>query len=553
MFALKGRLLTPVETPDDPVRAGVGRRGRVDHRPARPRNGARAHGHRADAAVGRGRADVAVRAGARWWWVWWARTSCRRRTTGCQRVVSFLDPFSDFAGTGYQAANSIYAFATGGWWGGGLEGQPAQVGPAAEAHTDFIFSILGEELGLPGALMVLGLFFTLGFAGIRIAMRTTRPVHPAGGGRHHRLADRPGDHQPRQRPGRLPGHRRAAAAGVVRGGCFDGRRHRRCRHPDGAGQEDPAPAQALAALRRRGATRQSKEDPRGEGPSWPAVAPPAHRRCWRRPPRCAAPTRTPRSPLLGTERGLEVRLVPERGYELALIPPVPLPRGRRRPAAAAHAGAHGRAPDRPGAAVAAGRRAGRLRRVRRAAGVSGRAPRPACRSSCTRRTPSRAWPTAWAPRFTSATSAMATPGIELPHAQHVGIPLRRTISQLDRPGVPGRGRRAFFGLDPSLPTLLVFGGSQGARRINEAVAGALDPLIEGRLPGAARRRARERRGSRRVGPPRYVRCRATSTGWTWPTPPPISPSAAPVPSRAPSWPRRRAARAVYVPCRARQR
>lgn len=88
------------------------------------------------------------------------------------RVVSFLDPFSDFSGAGYQAANSIYAFATGGWWGTGLGASQQKWGQLPEAHTDFIFSILGEELGLPGALMVLMLFFTLGYAGIRIAMRT---------------------------------------------------------------------------------------------------------------------------------------------------------------------------------------------------------------------------------------------------------------------------------------------------------------------------------------------------------------------------------------------
>ncbi|WP_165358511.1 putative lipid II flippase FtsW [Haloactinopolyspora alba] len=88
------------------------------------------------------------------------------------RVSGFLDPFSDFSGTGYQAANSIYAFATGGWWGTGLGASQQKWGQLPEAHTDFIFSILGEELGLPGALIVLMLFFTLGYAGIRIAMRT---------------------------------------------------------------------------------------------------------------------------------------------------------------------------------------------------------------------------------------------------------------------------------------------------------------------------------------------------------------------------------------------
>jgi cell division protein FtsW len=89
------------------------------------------------------------------------------------RVAGFLDPFSDFSGTGYQAANSIYAFASGGWWGAGLGASKQKWGQLPEAHTDFIFSILGEELGLPGALIVLALFLALGYAGIRIAMRTT--------------------------------------------------------------------------------------------------------------------------------------------------------------------------------------------------------------------------------------------------------------------------------------------------------------------------------------------------------------------------------------------
>lgn len=89
------------------------------------------------------------------------------------RMVTFLDPFADFSGRGFQPANSIFAFATGGWWGTGL-GASIQKWPGRlpEAHTDFIFSIIGEELGLPGALIVLVLFFTLGYAGIRIAMRT---------------------------------------------------------------------------------------------------------------------------------------------------------------------------------------------------------------------------------------------------------------------------------------------------------------------------------------------------------------------------------------------
>ena len=63
----------------------------------------------------------------------------------------------------------------------------------------------------------------------------------------------------------------------------------------------------------------------------------------------------------------------------------------------------------------------------------------------------------------------------LPHARFVGMPLRREIESLDRPGERGEALD-FFGLSPSRPTLLVTGGSQGARRINAAVAGAAQTL-----------------------------------------------------------------------------
>ncbi|NEE03092.1 putative lipid II flippase FtsW [Phytoactinopolyspora halotolerans] len=90
-----------------------------------------------------------------------------------ERMGNFLDPFADYTNTGYQAANSIFAFANGGWWGTGLGASTQKWGTLPEQHTDFIFAILGEELGLPGTLMVIVLFLALGYAGLRIAMRTT--------------------------------------------------------------------------------------------------------------------------------------------------------------------------------------------------------------------------------------------------------------------------------------------------------------------------------------------------------------------------------------------
>jgi cell division protein FtsW len=92
-----------------------------------------------------------------------------------RRVVGFLDPFADAQDTGYQAVHSIYAFGTGGWWGTGLGASKQKWGTLPEAHTDFIYAVIGEELGLFGSLVVLALVLTLGFAGVRIATRTRDP------------------------------------------------------------------------------------------------------------------------------------------------------------------------------------------------------------------------------------------------------------------------------------------------------------------------------------------------------------------------------------------
>ncbi|WP_462203245.1 putative lipid II flippase FtsW [Frankia sp. CcWB3] len=89
-----------------------------------------------------------------------------------RRLLSFTDPFADAHGDGFQAVQGIYALSTGGWWGEGLgasrEKWP-QLLPAV--HTDFILAIIGEELGLVGSLVVVGLFGVLGYAGLRIAHR----------------------------------------------------------------------------------------------------------------------------------------------------------------------------------------------------------------------------------------------------------------------------------------------------------------------------------------------------------------------------------------------
>ncbi|MCB5169650.1 putative lipid II flippase FtsW [Streptomyces bambusae] len=72
----------------------------------------------------------------------------------------------------YQAVHGIFALASGGWFGSGLGASVEKWGQLPEAHTDFIFAITGEELGLAGTLSVLALFAALGYAGIRVAGRT---------------------------------------------------------------------------------------------------------------------------------------------------------------------------------------------------------------------------------------------------------------------------------------------------------------------------------------------------------------------------------------------
>lgn len=79
---------------------------------------------------------------------------------------------SDYHGLGWQSAHGAYALATGGWWGLGLGSGKEKWLWLPEAHNDFIFAIIGEELGLPGTLCVLGLFGLLGLGLLRLVAST---------------------------------------------------------------------------------------------------------------------------------------------------------------------------------------------------------------------------------------------------------------------------------------------------------------------------------------------------------------------------------------------
>jgi cell division protein FtsW len=92
-----------------------------------------------------------------------------------RRLAAFLDPTADLNGANDQANAGMWAIASGGWWGQGLGGSRQKWGGLPVAHSDFIFAVIGEELGLFGSLIVLALFLVLGYAGLRIAIRSDEP------------------------------------------------------------------------------------------------------------------------------------------------------------------------------------------------------------------------------------------------------------------------------------------------------------------------------------------------------------------------------------------
>jgi cell division protein FtsW len=87
------------------------------------------------------------------------------------RILSFVNPGAHQAGSGYQVWQSLVGLGSGHLFGLGLGGGREKWGTLPNAHTDFIFSVVGEELGLVGAVVVLLLFFALAWYGFRAAGR----------------------------------------------------------------------------------------------------------------------------------------------------------------------------------------------------------------------------------------------------------------------------------------------------------------------------------------------------------------------------------------------
>jgi cell division protein FtsW len=78
-----------------------------------------------------------------------------------RRVTSFMDPWQDQLGAGYQLSNALMAIGRGEWFGVGLGGSVQKLSYLPEAHTDFIFSVIAEELGLVGVCLVVSLYALL--------------------------------------------------------------------------------------------------------------------------------------------------------------------------------------------------------------------------------------------------------------------------------------------------------------------------------------------------------------------------------------------------------
>ena len=95
------------------------------------------------------------------------------------RFFSFINPWHDSQGAGYQIVNSMIGIGSGGLFGKGLGQSVEKIFYLPEAHTDMIFSIIGEELGLVGVTLVIAAYAAFAWAGLRIALRCADPFGKA--------------------------------------------------------------------------------------------------------------------------------------------------------------------------------------------------------------------------------------------------------------------------------------------------------------------------------------------------------------------------------------
>jgi UDP-N-acetylglucosamine--N-acetylmuramyl-(pentapeptide) pyrophosphoryl-undecaprenol N-acetylglucosamine transferase len=179
--------------------------------------------------------------------------------------------------------------------------------------------------------------------------------------------------------------------------------------------------------------------------------------------------------VLGTAEGLEARLVPQRGYEFLTVPRLPFPRRVN--------GAALRFPRRIIAAVAGVRRLLAEHRVDVVVGFGGYAAAPAYLAAWRSKVPIVVHEANAKPGIANVLGALVTRHVgvvfastKLRHGRRVGMPLRDEIENLDRRATHSEAQQ-FFGLDPARPTLLVTGGSLGARRLNDTISRSAEAVL----------------------------------------------------------------------------
>ena len=426
-----------------------------------------------------------------------ARTSSERM----DRITSFTDPFRDFHGTGWQPAHGLYALSSGGWFGEGIGASRQKWGDLPEAHTDFIFAVLGEELGLLGTLLMITLFLTIAYAAVRVAQRSTDAFTRYMTLRHRRLAARPDDDQRRHGPGAAAGHRHPAAARVLRrlgpravaGGARPAHRLRPARAPGRRRAGGPPPQPVGRAVGGSRLVPAPRQDP--------------HRLIFgtMRVLLAGGGTAGHTSPLLatadalrrldpdveitclGTPRGLENRVVPAAGYRLELIPPVPLP---RRPS-----GDLLRVPGRLREAVLATYDV--LDRVRPdvVVGYGGYVSMPAYLAARRRKLPLVVHEQNALPGLANKAGAriadrvaVSFPATPLPKAEYVGLPIRTLISGPRPRRAAGRGT-GVLRPRPGPPDAAGHRRLAGRPAAQPVGRGRGDQPDASRRPGAPRRRA----------------------------------------------------------------
>ena len=360
------------------------------------------------------------------------------------RVQAFFDPFKDPQGKGFHTIQSMIAVSTGGLTGLGLMEGKQKLFYLPEPHTDFIFAVTAEELGLWGSLLVVALFGIFLYRGIRVALRTDDMFAQVSRHRHNCDGGGAGavQHQRRARDGSRQRH--SAAVHLLRWFIFIHHSGLRRRPP----QHHPANGLAMRVIVAGGGTG---------GHVIPALA-------------IAQELRAHYGAevvFVGTQRGIETRLVPAAGFELRLIKVGALKRvdfaTRLRTLLALPR------------ALAASASLVREFRPQVMIGVGGYASGPAMFVAAMMSIPTVAFEPNVLPGVANRLVApmVSAAAVHFPSTCHyfrncivTGVPVRPEFFR-----VPPRSKDA-------RPTLLVFGGSQGAHAINEAVLEALPKLME---------------------------------------------------------------------------